>query len=108
MADLLAAAAALRALAAALEAPSARAETSAPKWYSRDRLPPGVRSWRAARERAMRESVATVRVGRDLLIDAAAWDASLRPGARLTLTDADAVAFAAMGLRLVGGGGRRG
>jgi hypothetical protein len=56
----------------------------------------------------MRESVATVRVGRDLLIDAAAWDASLRPGARLTLTDADAVAFAAMGLRLVGGGGRRG
>ncbi len=63
---------ALRAIADAMEAPATASST---RFYSRAALPPGVASWRAARETALREGIATSKPGREVLIDAAAWDA---------------------------------
>ena len=45
-----------------------------PSHYCATCLPPGCPSWRSAREIALRESIATMRVGRAILIDARAWD----------------------------------
>ncbi len=98
------AAAALRALADAIEAPSDSAPTTPTRWYSRTCLPQGARSWRAARERAARLGLVTVRAGREILIDRDGWDASLRAAPRPQIADADGAALAQMGLRLVGGG----
>lgn len=68
------AAAALRALADAIEAPSI-AGSSATNYYTATCLPPGAPSWRAARETAKREGIELVPVGRALVIPAADWDA---------------------------------
>lgn len=72
------------------------------RWYTRRDLPPGVASWRAARERAAREGVATAKVGREVMIDRASWDASIEPRGRATvaLADGDAAALATMGVVL--------
>lgn len=86
---------------------------NAPSHYSRTHLPPGVRSWRAARETAAREGIATSRPGRELIIDRRAWDtwaASRRTTRRaepIAIVDSDARALEALGvvvpLRRAGG-----
>lgn len=107
---------ALRAQAATLLALAATLDADppaplSPRWYSRTCLPQGARSWRPVRERALRLGLATVRVGREVLIDAAAWDASLTPRGRVAapVQDGDAQALAAMGVvvPLRAGGDRR-
>ncbi|MBL9025988.1 MAG: hypothetical protein JNL21_27590 [Myxococcales bacterium] len=98
-------------LAAASDAPSSA------RWYTSEALPPGVRSWRSARETALRAGLPTVRVGRDIRIDAGAWDAWLaertKPARRRTrpaVTSADEKTLEALGvrvpLRAVAGGAR--
>lgn len=80
-----------------------------PRYYDASHLPPGARSWRAARETARRMAVPLGRVGRDVVVDAAAWDAAIArrvSGAAPVLSDGDAAALAALGLRVVEGGKR--
>ncbi len=67
----------LRAVLVELEAIEHERPEPSPRWYSRSRLPPGCRSWRAARETARRRGIPMARPGRDVVIDAVAWDAVL-------------------------------
>lgn len=75
---------------------------AAPRWYTRHLLPPGVRTWRAARETAARLGVPTSKPGREVLIDAAAFDAAIvapRHSAP-TLKPSDEAALEALGVVL--------
>lgn len=80
------------------------AAPASPTHYTRAHLPPGVRSWRAARELAARHGITTSRPGRDTLIDAASWDrwASTRHTTRIStpieIADSDRRALAALGI----------
>ncbi len=83
-----------------------------PRHYTRSNLPPGAKSWRAARETAAREGIEVVRAGRDVLIVASSWDEYLarRTSRRgpVEIRSADEAALAKMGVQLRGlPGGRR-
>lgn len=104
------AAAALRALADALEAP-ALAGPSGPTYYSATALPPGAPSWRAARETAKREGIELVSVGRALVIPSADWDAWIAsrrraPAMATEASDVDELRAMGVQLRAVAGGRR--
>jgi hypothetical protein len=81
-------------------------------YYTKANLPPGAKSWRAARETAAREAIEVVRAGRDVLIVASSWDEYLarRTSRRgpVEIRSGDEAALAKMGVRLRGlPGGRR-
>lgn len=53
------------------------ARSTRPTHYAATHLPPGCPSWRAARERARAMGVPLVKVGRCVVIEAAAWTAGI-------------------------------
>jgi hypothetical protein len=63
--------------------------TRAKRWYTRESPPPR-RSWRAAREHAKRLGIPTRQDGRELVIDADAWDRAV--GLAPSRTDEDEAA----------------
>lgn len=94
---------ALRQLADALEAPSSSSSpASSPRWYTRSTLPPGCATWRSARETAQRLGVATSKPGRELLIDAADFDAKIAASKRgaAVVTSSDEKTLERMGIVL--------
>lgn len=81
-----------------------RTSAAARRYYTR-RDPPTAEKWTTILARAKRSGVPTVRQGREIHVDAAAWDAMVASSAtkRPTLTSGDAAALEALGLRVGGG-----
>lgn len=79
-------------------------KAEAPKYYTAAHLPPGVCSWRSAKATAKRLGVPTAIVGRDRVIDSAAWLKAIDDRATNRLAEkpdadaADVAALAAMGV----------
>ena len=77
-----------------------------PRFYSASALPPGVSSWRAARESCTRLGIATTKSGKAILIPADQWDRALEtrstkraPRLGAGASSDDAALLESMGLR---------
>lgn len=80
--------------------------SSRPSYYDRRNPPAGCPTWRAARERARAMGVQLVKVGREVIIPAAAWhealaaqhEAQATTQAPRIVSDADAAKLRALGV----------
>ena len=101
-------AAALRALADAIEAPGEHRDAEA-DYYTRDALPPGETSWGALLRRGRAGAYPIVRLGRHAAIratDYAAWRESKTTKRAAGVSESSRSKLEALGLRVVGGGSR--
>lgn len=81
-----------------------------PRWYSSSALPVGCPTGRALRDRCRKLGIPMTKAGRDMLVDAAAYDAALSSHAKqlappgVTATDEELLAKMGVVLTRAGGG----